>query len=154
MCLPRLDSEPVTLDMHALRTFTSCGQDDCIIGPDLLTLCRMMEMPVDSFIRDWRAQERSRPFLFRIITALLWLRVMLRGLLDPLSAFEGSRQALIHKTSSLSSLARLFAFVNAVLCIAILVNTRYEVVLLLYGTPFVAGILLHHFLRFDTVRTR
>ncbi|TFK71496.1 hypothetical protein BDN72DRAFT_436800 [Pluteus cervinus] len=79
---------------------------------------------------------------------------MLRGLLDPLSAFEGSRRVLMTKTSSLDSLAHRLAFFNAFLCIIIFLNTRCDVLLLLYGVDFVARSLLHRFLPFDTIRTR
>ncbi|TFK71489.1 hypothetical protein BDN72DRAFT_436655 [Pluteus cervinus] len=147
ICLPKLES--VMVDLRAVRTFKSCAADDCVVNSDLLRLCRMIETPVDYVIRGWKEHECGRPISFRILKLFLWLRTMLAGLFEPLLAIEGITRALISRPSSLGLLARCTAVTNAFLCILLLVNTRCDVVLLLYGTYFVAGSLLHRFLRFD-----
>ncbi|TFK71487.1 hypothetical protein BDN72DRAFT_436637 [Pluteus cervinus] len=129
----------------------------------------MMEMPVDHFTQEWRAREHRGPISyvllglriseklsdrrvrFHILKCLLWLRVVLRSLFDPLPAIEGVIRALISRPSSLSLSALCVAVVNLVLCVMVLVNTRYDVVLVLYGSHMVASLLLHQFLRFDTI---
>ncbi|TFK62703.1 hypothetical protein BDN72DRAFT_862650 [Pluteus cervinus] len=95
-CLPQL--EHIMLNMRAVQTFKPCGQDDCVANSDLLALCRMIARPIDHFIRLWKKQERSRPFSFRILKFLLWLRVMLYGLLsDPSTTFSGAIRALLSR---------------------------------------------------------
>ncbi|TFK71501.1 hypothetical protein BDN72DRAFT_436820 [Pluteus cervinus] len=81
---------------------------------------------------------------------------MLSSLLDPLPASGCIAKALIFRRSSLSSLTRNVALVNLVLCIMVSINTRYDVLLFLYGFHFVASSLLRRFLRFDhdTLRTK
>ncbi|TFK59238.1 hypothetical protein BDN72DRAFT_851369 [Pluteus cervinus] len=155
ICVPLLEPFMTKSDMSAVHTFKSCGRDDCIINSDLLMLCQALTvaMSVDHFIREWKEQERSRPFLFRILTVLLWFRVMLHGLLsDPLPTFYGTIQALMSGSSSLSLLAHCIAVVNGLFCIMILLNTRCDVVLLLYLSHIVATFLLYRFLRFDALR--
>ncbi|TFK58237.1 hypothetical protein BDN72DRAFT_906936 [Pluteus cervinus] len=152
ICLPTL--EPIIkLDMSAVRTFKSCGQNDCVINADLLTLCRMTEISMDHFTREWNRREHLRTFSFPILKFLLWLRVMLYGLLsNPSTAFNGTIEALMHRTSGLNWQARCIAVVNGLLCIAVLVNTRWDAVLLLDGSHLLATFLLHQFLCFDTLR--
>ncbi|TFK61471.1 hypothetical protein BDN72DRAFT_440452 [Pluteus cervinus] len=152
ICLPRLEPIMIESGMSAIRAFKSCGRDDCVIGLDLLTLCRMMMVPIDHFIQEWKEQERLRPVLFFLLKFLLWLRVMLYSVLfDPSSAVYGIIRALMYRPSSLSWQARCLAVVNGLLCIAVLVNTRWDVVLLLYGSHTIATSLLRRFLRFDAL---
>ncbi|TFK63974.1 hypothetical protein BDN72DRAFT_881796 [Pluteus cervinus] len=150
ICLPQL--EPIMSDMRAVQTFTSCGQGDCVLNLDLLTLCRMMEIPVDHFIREWEQQERLGTILFPIFKFVLWLRVMLYSLLsDPSTAAYVTIRALMYRPLSLSWQARCIAVVNALFCTMVLFNTRWDVVLLLYLSHIVATSLLRWFLRFDTL---
>ncbi|TFK62744.1 hypothetical protein BDN72DRAFT_848365, partial [Pluteus cervinus] len=155
MCLPELEPVMSNADMRAIETFKSCARGDCVINPDLLTLCRRLTvaMSVDHFIREWKEQEDLRTFSFPILKFLLSFRVILYGLLsDPSSAAYGTIRALIYRSSSLSWQARCIAVVNGLLCITILLNTRWDVVFLLHVSHTVATFLLHQFLRFDTLR--
>ncbi|TFK65096.1 hypothetical protein BDN72DRAFT_900973 [Pluteus cervinus] len=58
-CLPHLDT--VLADLNSLQTFKSCGSGTCIVDSDLRALCRMIEMPVDQFTREWKSQQGLRP---------------------------------------------------------------------------------------------
>ncbi|TFK61467.1 hypothetical protein BDN72DRAFT_965142 [Pluteus cervinus] len=149
ICIPQLDA--AMLDIHALRTFKSCGQDDCVIDLGLLTLCSVIAIPVNYFTREWDRREHLRTISFRILISLLWLRVMLYSLLyDPSTAFYGTVQALISRSSCLNWQARCLAVINALLCMMVPVNTRWELSLLLYLSHTIVTFLLNQ--RFDTLR--
>ncbi|TFK59240.1 hypothetical protein BDN72DRAFT_966118 [Pluteus cervinus] len=152
ICLPRLEPIITESAMNAVRTFTSCGRDDCVINPDLLTLCRMltMAMSADHFIREWDRRERLRTFSFPILKFLLWLRVMLYSLLsDPSTAFYGTTRALVSRSSRLSWLTRCIAVVNVFFCIMVFLNTRWDVVLIFHLSHTIASFLLNWFLPFE-----
>ncbi|TFK61470.1 hypothetical protein BDN72DRAFT_965145 [Pluteus cervinus] len=149
-CPPQL--EHIMSDICALHTFKPCRRNDCIANSDLLALCRMIAIP--HFVRLWNEQERLKTFSFPILKFLLWFRVMLYSLLsDPSIAAYGTIRALMSRpsSSSLSWQARCLAVVNGLLCIVVLVNTRWDVVLLLYVSHNVATFLLHRFLLFDAL---
>ncbi|TFK58489.1 hypothetical protein BDN72DRAFT_851710 [Pluteus cervinus] len=154
ICLPQLEPMISNFDMNGVQTFKSCGQDDCVINPHLIALCRMMDIPpIGPFIGEWNRRSRLRTFSFPILVLLLWLRVMLYGLLsDPSSAAYGTIRALMTRPSRLSWQARCVAIVNGILCIAFLVNTQWGVVLLLHASHIVATLALHRLLRLDVLR--
>ncbi|TFK59840.1 hypothetical protein BDN72DRAFT_851014 [Pluteus cervinus] len=152
ICLPQLEPMISNSDMHGVQAFKSCGGDDCIINSDLLTLCRMLMVAtsVDRFIREWEEREVFRPFSLPILKFILWFRVILYGLLsDPSSAAYGTIRALMSRSSALSRQARCIAVVDVLLCVAVLLNTRYDVVIVLHVFHAVATFLLHRFLHFN-----
>ncbi|TFK65095.1 hypothetical protein BDN72DRAFT_962754 [Pluteus cervinus] len=128
-CLLRMDV--IVADMSDLRASTPCQQHGCVLDSDLIRLFRMMEMPVDEFLRRWRRHERLRPIAFSILKCFMWLRVMLTGLFDPLYALDGIVQTLTFRPSRLTLLGRCVAFMNGCLCIVVWINTRWELVLVL-----------------------
>ncbi|TFK66715.1 hypothetical protein BDN72DRAFT_132232 [Pluteus cervinus] len=157
ICLVQLEPTLSNLNMHGVQTFKSCGDGDCVISSDLLTLCRMLMLArsVNHFIREWKEQERSRTFSFPILNFILWFRVMLYSLLsDPSSAFYGTIRALMSRSSALSWQARCIAVVNGLLCVAVLVNPRWDVTLLLLLSHIVATSLLRWFLHFATLEIK
>ncbi|TFK62742.1 hypothetical protein BDN72DRAFT_848362 [Pluteus cervinus] len=125
----------------------------CICLPQLEPIMIKMTIPIDHFIQEWKKQERLRTVSFPLLKSLLWLRVILYGLLsDPSTTLNGIRQALMSRPlPSLSWQARCLAVVNGLLCIAVLVNVRWDVVVVLYVFHAVATFLLRRFLRFDTL---
>ncbi|TFK62447.1 hypothetical protein BDN72DRAFT_827493 [Pluteus cervinus] len=135
-CLPQLDV--VLADMRALRTFVSCQEDACVVDSDLITLCRMMEMPVDEFLRRWMRHEFLRPIAFSVLKVFMWLRVMLSGLFDPSYALYGIVHTLMFRLSSLTLPGGCVAIGNGLLCIMVLMNTRWEGVLLLYSMYYIS----------------
>ncbi|TFK61525.1 hypothetical protein BDN72DRAFT_904028 [Pluteus cervinus] len=150
-CLPQLES--AISDISALRAFKPCRQSDCVANSDLLKLCRMMVMRIDNFTREQKEQEHSRTSSFPILKFLIWFRVMVYDLLsDPSTAAYETIRPLISRPSSLNWKARCLAVVNGHLCVAILLNTRWDVVLVLYFSHAVAIFLLRRFLHFDTLQ--
>ncbi|TFK62344.1 hypothetical protein BDN72DRAFT_395449 [Pluteus cervinus] len=146
ICLPRL--EAAILDIHALRTIKSCGQDDCVINSDLLTLCQRILIPIDDFTREWEKRDCLRTISFNILKFLLWLRVILYSLVsDPSFALYESIQALLSGCSSSTHLVRHIAIVNGFICMMILLHI--DILVLLHVFHIIATFLLHRFLHFD-----
>ncbi|TFK61534.1 hypothetical protein BDN72DRAFT_904031, partial [Pluteus cervinus] len=151
ICLPRLES--AISDIRTLHTFKPCRQRDCVANSDLLTLCRTMPTTMDNFTQEWKEQEHSRTFSFPILKFLLWFRVMVYDLLsDPSIAAYETIRPLMSRPSSLNWKARCLAVVNGQLCIAVFLNTRWDVVLLLYFSHTVTTLLLRRFLHFDMLQ--
>ncbi|TFK60188.1 hypothetical protein BDN72DRAFT_905189 [Pluteus cervinus] len=118
-----------------INSLKSCGQSDCIVDADLLALCQMIgraaKRQPDHFIAQWEEWEKTQPNFVKLLKLLLFLRIVLLGLFNPLQALgtivlEDVRRGagVLRNGFSSSALSPFIAAVNAFLCVMVFVNTR------------------------------
>ncbi|TFK64608.1 hypothetical protein BDN72DRAFT_825421 [Pluteus cervinus] len=159
-CLPNLWK---VTSLGALRKFKPCRRKGCVIEEDLLTLCRMMELPVEVFKQEWTRWERTQfTPLVEVVKYLLWIRVLLFSMLNPLSALENTVLGLSNLVRNLDSHAfsikslihgLIYGHLLLFLMLAF-VNTGDYLVGYLYLAYLVITLLLQQLLRFDLTKVK